>query len=180
MIFIHKFMTGILSAALLTGCANASKPDSEAVAAPQATPVATVTAAPAQINDALLNAVYLQYTHLTEALVKGDINAAKITANAIITGAAALTESDLLKSKALLITKATDIESQRTAYAGLSTAMISLVKSKGMSEGALYIDFCPMAMKDNGAYWISSGKEIRNPYMGESMLTCGNVKETIN
>jgi Cu(I)/Ag(I) efflux system membrane fusion protein len=34
-----------------------------------------------------------------------------------------------------------------------------------------------MAFKDKGAFWLSGEKEIKNPYFGEAMLTCGEVKE---
>jgi Cu(I)/Ag(I) efflux system membrane fusion protein len=29
------------------------------------------------------------------------------------------------------------------------------------------------------AYWISAVEEVRNPYYGNAMLTCGNVSETV-
>jgi hypothetical protein len=37
-----------------------------------------------------------------------------------------------------------------------------------------------MAFNDQGAYWISDREEIRNPYFGDKMLTCGVVKEELN
>jgi hypothetical protein len=57
--------------------------------------------------------------------------------------------------------------------------MIALVKKSGVSNGELYVEYCPMAFDDKGASWLSSSKEIRNPYFGDKMLTCGEVKETI-
>jgi Protein of unknown function (DUF3347). len=30
------------------------------------------------------------------------------------------------------------------------------------------------------ANWLSSEKEIKNPYYGSTMLTCGSVVDTIN
>lgn len=38
----------------------------------------------------------------------------------------------------------------------------------------------PNVFNDKGALWISSIKKIHNPYFGEKMLKCGEVKETIN
>jgi Cu(I)/Ag(I) efflux system membrane fusion protein len=35
-----------------------------------------------------------------------------------------------------------------------------------------------MALNDKGAYWLSEFEEIRNPYFGDAMLTCGEVVET--
>jgi len=54
-----------------------------------------------------------------------------------------------------------------------------LVKDSGLESGELYVAHCPMALNDKGASWVSNSKEIRNPYFGESMLTCGSVKETL-
>jgi len=36
-----------------------------------------------------------------------------------------------------------------------------------------------MADNNNGAFWLSLEKEIRNPYYGEAMLKCGEVSQTI-
>jgi len=62
----------------------------------------------------------------------------------------------------------------------LSNELIALIKKEGMKSGELYVDFCPMALNDAGANWISNHKEISNPYFGKKMLDCGEVKETIN
>jgi Cu(I)/Ag(I) efflux system membrane fusion protein len=37
-----------------------------------------------------------------------------------------------------------------------------------------------MTAEDQGGYWLSEFEEIRNPYFGEAMLTCGEVRETIS
>ncbi|MBA4058359.1 MAG: hypothetical protein C0490_26815, partial [Marivirga sp.] len=48
-----------------------------------------------------------------------------------------------------------------------------------LSMGILYLEYCPMANNNEGAYWLSNEKEIKNPYFGDKMLKCGSVKETI-
>jgi len=139
------------------------------------------------IKDDRLNAVYQQYVHLTEALVKGDMTNARIAGNAIQagmnetaqTGAKETTESALLKASAEKIAKASDIESQRKAYAGMSAELIALVKKAGVANGELYVSYCPMVFDDEGASWLSMDKKILNPYFGDKMLTCGEIKETI-
>ena len=30
-----------------------------------------------------------------------------------------------------------------------------------------------MAFNNEGAYWLSDAEQIRNPYFGDKMLTCG-------
>ena len=44
----------------------------------------------------------------------------------------------------------------------------------------VYYQFCPMAINNKGAYWLSELKSIRNPYFGEQMMNCGETKETLN
>ena len=70
-----------------------------------------------------------------------------------------------------------DIEHQREHFALLSKDMNDLIKTFG-STATLYQDFCPMYDGGKGAYWISEVKEIKNPYYGNDMLTCGSVKKT--
>lgn len=132
-----------------------------------------------QLKDDKLNAVYQHYVHLTTALTNGDMAEAKVASNAIEAGAKEVAGAEKVAANAAKITAATDIEAQRTAYSTLSNDFIELVKRSGLNTGELYVDFCPMAMNDKGAYWISANKEIKNPYFGEKMMTCGEVKETI-
>jgi Cu(I)/Ag(I) efflux system membrane fusion protein len=77
------------------------------------------------------------------------------------------------------ISESTDIEETRTALSTVSEGIYGLVKAYHPNESALYYQFCPMAKKGEGANWISSTKEIANPYMGQRMPHCGNTKETI-
>ncbi len=70
-----------------------------------------------------------------------------------------------------------NIEHQREHFALLSKDMNDLVTTFG-STTKLYQDYCPMYNDGKGAYWISENKEIKNPYYGTGMLTCGSVKKT--
>jgi hypothetical protein len=67
-----------------------------------------------------------------------------------------------------------DIKHQREHFQMLSKDIYDLVKAFGATQ-TLYKDYCPMVK----AIWLSESKPIRNPYYGSSMLTCGNVQETI-
>lgn len=133
----------------------------------------------AKIKDENLNAVYQHYVHLRTALTNGDVAEAKVASNAIEVGAQKMQGGGSISATAAKITAAPDIEAQRTAFSTMSNAMIDLVKKSGLNSGELYVEFCPMAFDDKGGYWLSSEKEIRNPYFGDKMLECGEVKETI-
>ncbi len=77
------------------------------------------------------------------------------------------------------IASVTTIAGQRSAYSEYNTGLYQSIKAFGVGEEVFY-QFCPMANSNKGAYWLSDSKEIRNPYMGEKMPTCGAVKETLN
>lgn len=74
---------------------------------------------------------------------------------------------------------ASKIAHQREHFEMLSKDMADLIKTFGNGGQTLYKDFCPMANDGKGAIWISEVKEIKNPYLGSKMPTCGSVKETI-
>lgn len=71
------------------------------------------------------------------------------------------------------------IEELRTAYKGISDAMIALTRSFGTPGDTLYLQYCPMANNDQGANWLSGYSEIRNPYFGDMMLKCGETQDTL-
>ncbi|MDE1206303.1 efflux RND transporter periplasmic adaptor subunit [Tenacibaculum larymnensis] len=83
-----------------------------------------------------------------------------------------------LNASANAISGSTDISKQRGHFKHLSAHMISSVQLFGVNTN-VYIQFCPMADNNKGAYWISLEEEIRNPYYGEAMLTCGEVRDTL-
>ncbi|MBL4560286.1 MAG: efflux RND transporter periplasmic adaptor subunit [Labilibaculum sp.] len=72
-----------------------------------------------------------------------------------------------------------DIEIQRKAFKPFNEALIETIKSLGTGKNKVFIQFCPMAGNDSGAFWLSSEEKIMNPYFGDMMLHCGEVTETI-
>lgn len=57
--------------------------------------------------------------------------------------------------------------------------MVKSVKAFGYGNQKLYVDYCPMANNNKGAYWLSQTKEIKNPYLGKKMPKCGELKKEI-
>ncbi len=87
--------------------------------------------------------------------------------------------ADDLKENAEHINENSDkIDHQREHFEMLSQDMYDLVKSFDKTQ-TLYKDFCPMANDKKGAFWISETKEIKNPYLGQKMPNCGEIKEEI-
>lgn len=164
-----------------------STPNSESNPAPQ--PQAHVTPAPFKRQ---LTAVYQQSLGLTEALISSEVGKAKSQVAGLKKALGAV-DMALLKgpahtdwmgqlstmNTALKQIEATnDVEAQRTAYAGFEDGLYRSVKAFGIDKPA-YRQFCPMALGNKGAYWLSDKKPIRNPYFGDAMLTCGETKETL-
>ena len=78
------------------------------------------------------------------------------------------------------IVKMKDLNHGREQFKLLSDEMIILAKTFKPLKKTLYVIYCPMANSNKGADWLSEQKTILNPYMGNKMLRCGDLKETIN
>ncbi len=118
-----------------------------------------------------------EYMLIKDALVNSDSKAAS---KAITTFYQNLkNEKDFTQKEALLkatekLSKATSLEKQRTTFHDVSVLTWKLVKSSNDTDKVVYYQYCPMKK----ANWLSFEKEIKNPYYGSSMLTCGKVMET--
>tara|TARA_R100001143_G_scaffold63595_1_gene73217 strand:+ start:34437 stop:36224 length:1788 start_codon:yes stop_codon:yes gene_type:complete len=83
-----------------------------------------------------------------------------------------------LMEQAGRITATDDIEEARDAFRRLSDELINAVQLFGI-DGVVYHQYCPMAFGNEGANWLSNEEQIQNPYLPETMLTCGEVIERI-
>lgn len=88
--------------------------------------------------------------------------------------------SDLIQKQTKIIDSSNEMEKQREAFILLSEKLHQAIKMYGLMGKTVYYQFCPMANSGVGAYWLSEFKDIRNPYYGEAMLTCGETKETLS
>lgn len=73
-----------------------------------------------------------------------------------------------------------NIDSFRQAFADISDNLIKAVRNQDYNEQDLYLQYCPMANNNKGAQWISKNENIKNPYLGEKMPTCGETKQQIS
>ncbi|MCF1192898.1 efflux RND transporter periplasmic adaptor subunit [Mangrovimonas sp. AS39] len=140
-----------------------------------------------------LQQVYEAYIELKDALVQTDLNLAKSSASQLEEKTQAVDMELLtndkahlewmeilkaLKSSTQTIKKTNQIDEARMGFKTLSENLIKAIQTFGIGE-TTYKQYCPMADSDKGAYWLSKEKEILNPYFGDKMLKCGEVKETI-
>lgn len=71
----------------------------------------------------------------------------------------------------------TDIAALRKVFDEVSIVLKDVFTNYAYQEDLkLYLGFCPMAFNNKGAFWIQDSKEIKNPYYGAKMLTCGEVQ----
>ncbi len=91
------------------------------------------------------------------------------------------------KANAVSLLTQTDITEMRKDFNMVSDILYPAFKSINYNGPTMYYQNCPMAFgEDKGANWISSTKEIMNPYLGKnhpeykgSMLHCGEVKDSL-
>lgn len=75
---------------------------------------------------------------------------------------------------------ASDIKELRSVFEDITDILVKALENQGYSEEMLYLQYCPMAVSNEGAHWISSKKKIINPYMGKQMPGCGKMERVIN
>ncbi len=83
-----------------------------------------------------------------------------------------------LNEAAGMIAGTETLDEQRVHFEHLSMNMIEVVEYFGLQLDMIYKMYCPMAFDNEGAYWLSTSEEILNPYFGEMMLRCGEIRET--
>ncbi len=129
-----------------------------------------------------------QYISLKDAFVQS--NVASITREA--KKLHLLTESSIFKDEAsqdliqtiqaglLGIANTHELRQQVNHFKSVSENFITLLKKTGVPEKEVYVQYCPMASNNTGATWLSVDRNIKNPYFGDKMLTCGFIQETLH
>ena len=140
-----------------------------------------------------LNEVFIKYIALKDAFVKEESNNI-ISQSEKIGAILSKVDIKLLENKesqtfwmslekqlrvaVSSILKTTAIKEQRNHFKQVSSSLIEALQVFGVNE-KVFVAFCPMADSNKGAYWLSIEKKVINPYFGNKMLTCGEVKQVI-
>lgn len=141
-----------------------------------------------------LENVVNHYLILKDALVKDNLDIAKkeaLTLEKLIKKADGLKFSPeakiswdklsaQLKQRSTQLSEAKNIEEIRAGFDEFSAEMIMLATIFQPTSKKLYIQHCPMADNDRGADWLSLSPDVKNPYYGSAMLSCGEIKKEIN
>ncbi len=97
---------------------------------------------------------------------------------AIVSTAQSYAQGISAEAKALAGEK--NLEAKRKAFQMISDQMYDLVRTVRYDRQVVYHQYCPMAFNDEGAYWLSNNSEIMNPYFGNKMLHCGEVRDSLD
>lgn len=163
----------------LASCGDANKKQGTKMNTPaeiEAKKESSPEIADASFSDGMTGKVFQNYQQIRMALVNSDAEEVNLVAGNLAESFNG--EKEEMKSMAMAMADAKDIEKQRELFSQFTGKVEPLFK-ESISEGAIYKQFCPMALDGKGGYWISDVEEIRNPYYGEKMLKCGKVTETI-
>jgi len=159
-------------------------------------PIAPMVSDPADMMPAAITQSWSQamraYLGIKDALVASDLAGAKAMATEFATALAgadmaAMGESHdtwmsvvpRLSQGAVSIGQAQNLEIARKEFYALTEPVVAAVKTFGEGGQDLYVQHCPMAIDNAGANWVSAESNIRNPYFGDKMLTCGKVVEEL-
>ncbi len=133
--------------------------------------------------------IYNDYLQVQSALAGDQSSKASVAANNLNTVMDSFKDSTLpenqrlayeahitaIKESTKKIFSGKNIEQQRIAFEPLSAHVFDLLKSFG-SNRPVYETHCPMAFDSKGASWLSDQAAIHNPYFGNKMLECGEVR----
>lgn len=135
----------------------------------------------AKFNDSNIAAIFNQYIHLQNALINTDGEIAQKESDKLLhtIHEVGVEIDENLTETITAMAKTSDIKVQREEFETLNEWMEIQVKN-ALESGTIYKQYCPMAFNDKGAYWLSTDKEILNPYFGDVMLHCGRVDSEIN
>jgi hypothetical protein len=115
------------------------------------------------------------YLQVQAALADDKFEPVAMNAKAI--GAVAATlgkDAEALATTAKKLEAAKDITAARTAFGEVSDALIAYAEKTKSELGAdVRVAYCPMVNQS----WLQKDKEIKNPYYGASMLSCGSFKK---
>ena len=139
-----------------------------------------------------MEAIFENYFDLKDELVKSDAKSTSEKAKRLMTVINMVKMQELksdvhtvwmkvmndLKSDTDKIANATNIEKQRASFITLSENIYQLMKVSKI-ETPIYFQHCPMANDGKGANWLSKENQVKNPYYGSKMMSCGKTIETI-
>ncbi len=132
---------------------------------------AIVAAVAVPASAAVADGLAAPYLHIQVALANDSTDGVAEAARVIAAEAVGMGEqAAAIGAAAETLAEATDLQSARDAFGPLSDAVIAYGREVGF--GDLRLAYCPMVDKE----WLQATSEIRNPFYGSMMLTCGEFR----
>ena len=132
----------------------------------------------AEFNDPKVEAIFEQYVQVEAALVNTDATTTAAEASKLELLLKEMNADEATQTAVSAMATSEDVNVQRKNFETLSLGVESILKG-ALKSGTLYKQYCPMAFNNKGAYWISTSKDIMNPYFGDKMLKCGRVDSEV-
>jgi Cu(I)/Ag(I) efflux system membrane fusion protein len=85
-----------------------------------------------------------------------------------------------ISSEAKALVAEPNLENKRKSFQMISDQLYDLIRTVRYDGQVVYHSFCPMAFNDQGAYWLDRTSDIKNPYFGAKMLSCGEVLDSLD
>jgi len=138
-------------------------------------------------------AILDNYLHLKNALVEDDSEKAATAGKKLFDAFAQFDNASIAEAQKKEVNEILDdarehaehisgnsgkMDHQREHFEILSKDVEDLIAITG-TDRKLYQTFCPMYNNKKGAIWLSETKEIKNPYLGAKMMTCGSIQKEI-
>lgn len=165
-----------------TSCKDNSKQNEPEVVTVDNTATAEKTYGVAEIdaefNDPKVEAAFEQYLRVESALINTDADKTASEASKLEPLLKEMKADDNTQKAASLMADSNDITEQRENFEALSTGIETMLQG-ALKSGTIYKQYCPMAFDNKGAFWISTSRDILNPYFGDKMLKCGRVDAEI-
>jgi hypothetical protein len=128
-------------------------------------------------NEKIAN-VYKEYSKLQNAFVNSDPKTAAKQAPNLMKAMEAVGTDVAIIAHVKGIYNSNDIKLQREQFVPI-TKEVEKMLANALDSGTIYKMYCPMAFNNTGAYWLSSDKQVQNPYFGDKMMRCGRVDSAI-
>jgi hypothetical protein len=121
-----------------------------------------------------VKSVYDHYLRIQTALANDSLKGVPEDATAIakaVQGDSMKMLPETVAKQAEVLAKASDLKAARAAFKSLSDSLIKYLADHHAKDAYVEV-YCPMAK----ASWLQANKNVNNPYLGQEMPTCGEIK----
>ncbi len=132
----------------------------------------------AKFKNEKIGDAYKAYSKLQNAFVNTNAADAANAATSLKMAMEAVGVDEVVLKAVSNVITSTDIKEQRTQFVVITAEMEKMLEGS-FDAGMVYKLYCPMAFNNTGAYWLSSDKQVQNPYFGDKMMRCGRVDSAI-